>query len=332
MSGAAASGPRYWAPDPDGRLPRLLAVRRATDAGVQVRFYGHLEIGRDDEHAAPEAGLLLLADPTISRRHCAITQRASGECFIRDTSRNGTRVDGRRLVPNVETELRGGAVIAVGGFELVLVGGEEAGAGAKGADPVSTIPLPNRLIATVLVGDIRDYTGLVRRALSEELQRAVTGLFDELGRAVVAQGGTVKEYQGDAILAFWEGDAGGAQAARACRGALALLPLAREIARQPARWPFRDHPLEVDFALATGLVLLDSFGKGQPTGLSMMGEPVVRAFRIEKFADASTGSIVTCAATREAAGGAFRFRDLGERVAKGFDRPDRVFALLGPAP
>jgi class 3 adenylate cyclase len=327
----ASSGPRYWAPDPDGRLPRSLAAKLANGEEVQYRFYGHLEIGRDDEQASPEPGLLLLPDPTVSRRHCAITQRAGGQCFVRDMSRNGTRVDGRRLVPNVETQLSCGAAIAIGGFEFVLVGEDATGAHAKGVDSVSTIPLPTRAIATVLVGDIRAYTVLVRKALSDQLQQSVTRLFDDLGQSVVAHGGTVKEYQGDAVLAFWEGDARGAQAIRACRAALALEPLAREIAQHPSRWPFPDHPLEMDFALATGLVLIDSFGKGQPTGLSMMGEPVVRAFRIEKFANAVTGSIVVCAETREAAREGFRFRDLGEQMAKGFDRPDRVFALLGPA-
>lgn len=330
MIQVATSEPRYWAPDPDGRLPRVLAVKLAGGREVRCQFYGHLEIGRDDEHAAPEPGLLLLADPTVSRRHCAITQRPGGQCFVRDMSRNGTRVDGRRLVPNVETELRCGAPIAVGGYELVLVGDDASTTQGSGAESISTIPLPNRVIATVLVGDIRDYTGLVRKVLSDELQQAVTGLFDDLAQGVLAHGGTVKEYQGDAILAFWEGDAGGGQAIRACGAALALEPLAREIARRPSRWPFRDHPLQMDFALATGLVLIDSFGKGQPTGLSMMGEPVVRAFRIEKLANGVTGPIVTCAETRAAARGAYRFRDLGEQLAKGFDRPDRVFALLGP--
>lgn len=332
VSAGAPTEPRYWAPDPDGRLPRILSVKLAGGREVRYRFYGRVEIGRDDEHASPEPGLLLLADPTVSRRHCVITQRPGGQCSVRDTSRNGTRVDGRRLVPNVETELRCGAGIAVGGFELVLIPDDAAAAEPTGVGSVSTFPLPNRVIATVLVGDIRDYTGLVRKALCDELQRAVTGLFDDLAQAVLAHGGTVKEYQGDAILAFWEGDAGGGQAIRACGAALALEPLAREIARRPSRWPFRDHPLEMDFALATGLVLIDSFGKGRPTGLSMMGEPVVRAFRIEKLASGQTGPIVACAETREAARGAYRFRDLGEQLAKGFDRPDRVFALLGPGP
>lgn len=330
MNQAAPSGPRYWDPDPDGRLPRFLAVKLASGAEVRYRFFGHLEIGRDDDGASPEPGLLLLVDPTVSRRHCAITQRAGGQCFVRDMSRNGTRVDGRRLAPNVETELPCGASIAVGGFELVLVADDAARVDAK-VESISTIPLPTRVIATVLVGDIRNYTVLVRNALSGQLQQAVTRLFDDLGQSVLAHGGTVKEYQGDAILAFWEGDARGGQAIRACQAALALEPLACEIARDRSRWPFPDHPLEMDFALATGLVLIDSFGKAQPTGLSMMGEPVVRAFRIEKLANGLTGSNVTCAETRAAAREAFRFRDLGEQLAKGFDRPDHVFALLGPA-
>ena len=61
----------------------------------------------------------------------------------------------------------------------------------------------------------------------------------------------------------------------------------------------------------------------------MIGAPVVRAFRIEKFADDATGSIVACAATVERAGSGFAFRDLGERLAKGFDRAERIYALTG---
>jgi class 3 adenylate cyclase len=63
----------------------------------------------------------------------------------------------------------------------------------------------------------------------------------------------------------------------------------------------------------------------------MVGEPVVRAFRLEKFADRSTGPILVCRTTRERAGDGFRFRDLGERLAAGFEAPEPIYALLGPA-
>jgi class 3 adenylate cyclase len=196
-------------------------------------------------------------------------------------------------------------------------------------DGMNTIPRTQRCIATVLVGDITDYTVLMREALSEALQRGVNALYQALSSEVLASGGTVKEFQGDAILAFWEGDASGRQAVKACQAALRLDALARRLAGDRRVWPLEDRPLSMDWALSTGLVLLDSLGKAGPGGLSMMGEPVVRAFRLEKFADAATGRILACRATREAAGDAFEWRELGERHAKGFERPDLVFGLAG---
>ena len=49
-------------------------------------------------------------------------------------------------------------------------------------------------------GDIRDYTVLVRRVLSPVLQRSVSRVFEILTSEVIALGGTVKEYPGDAVL------------------------------------------------------------------------------------------------------------------------------------
>jgi class 3 adenylate cyclase len=323
----SAGGLRYEPAPADDREEKALVCVAGGPPG-RFPFHRRLEIGRDDPERRLEPGLLLLPDPTVSRHHCVVTQRPNGHCLVRDVSRNGTRLDGRRLVPNVETEWNVGSVITVGSRAFALIGSAPARAESSSAG-VATVPHADRAIATVLVGDIHDYTVLVRKALSEELQRAVRGLFERLTAAVAAAGGTVKEFQGDAILAFWEGDASGRQAIAACRAALALDGLALEIAADRACWPFPDLPLRMDWALATGLVLIDSFGGGQPNALSMMGEPVVRAFRIEKHATAETGRIVTCRATREVADGAFAFRDLGEQSAKGFEGSDRVFALLG---
>jgi class 3 adenylate cyclase len=59
----------------------------------------------------------------------------------------------------------------------------------------------------------------------------------------------------------------------------------------------------------------------------MIGEPIVAAFRLEKFANAKTGWILACPETSRMAGPMFEFRDLGRMQAKGFDKPDHVFAL-----
>jgi class 3 adenylate cyclase len=272
--------------------------------------------------------VLLIPEPTVSRRHCVVRLAADGRCYARDVSRNGTRLDGRRMVPNLEVEIRPGQVLTIGAqVELVLEAPKDANV-AAGAPPVTTtLGVSGTCIATVLVGDIRDYTVLVRRAPPAELQQSVNRVFEILNAAVTKHQGTVKEYQGDAVLAFWEGDFNGAQAVAACGAALALDRLAGAIAADASVWQLRDFPLRIDWALATGPVVLDSFGGAQPTGLSLVGEPVVLAFRLEKFATDATGRILTCPVTRGMARERFVFRDLGLMHAKGFDEPDHVFAL-----
>lgn len=330
MTGTAApAGLRYRAPAPDGGEPASLTPWPESSAAPRFPFWTRLEIGRDDGKRPEEPGLLLVADATVSRQHCLITRRADGRCRLRDLSRNGTRLDGRRLVPNVETDLRPGQTLTVGDSRsFVLLGAPQASLVAAGGASMVTVSHPDRVVATVVVGDIKDYTVLSRRDLSEETLRAVRRLFEALTALVLRLGGTVKEYQGDAVVAFWEGDASGAQAVRALHAARQLDALACRIAEDPRLWPVRDHPLEMHWALATGMVLIDSVGEHQALGLSMMGEPVVRAFRLEKLAGPGTGRILACRATRALAGDALPFRDLGDMSAKGFDRPDRVFALV----
>ena len=225
-----------------------------------------------------------------------------------------------------------GQTVEVAAGLVLQLGGEVAPASAIDERAVGgTVVAPNFTIATVLVGDIRDYTVMVRRAPPVELQQSVGRVFEALAREVVRHGGTVKEYQGDAIFAFWEGPMDGRQAISGCRAALALNAHAQDIASDAHVWDVPGFHLGMDWALATGPVIIDSIGGAhQRAGLSMIGEAVVRAFRIEKFASHDTGPILACETTWQLASPHFRFASLGEKHAKGFDHPDRVYALLGP--
>jgi class 3 adenylate cyclase len=310
--------------------PRKFLVARPDD-GEELRFafYERVEIGRHKDGRNPAPGLLAIDEPTISRRHCVITQTQDGRCYVRDVSRNGTRIDGRRLVPNVEFEIQVGQTLGLGtGLEFRLDGPLPQPSEARSSETFTT-GMPASTVATIVVGDIRDYTVLVRRAPTEELQHSVSRVFDLLSEDVVRLGGTVKEYQGDALFAFWERGEGGDHAVDACSAVLELDRRARQIAEDASVWQVDDFRLEMDWALATGDVAIDTFGGSHPTGLSMVGEPVVAAFRLEKFANEETGRIVACSVTQKLASTKFHFRDLGEMQAKGFDQPYRVFALLG---
>ncbi len=324
-----ATGLRYATALPAGAALVELVANTGTADEQRIPFSGVLEIGRDEEDRQPIPGLLLIADPAVSRRHCLIARSADGRWYVRDVSRNGTRVAGRRLVPNIETEIWPGQTLTVGSLQFTF----ESRAAATGSGPCTcardTDAVPTQTIATVLVGDIGDYTGLVRRVASPVLQRSVSRVFEILTSEVGELGGTVKEYPGDAVLAFWEGAPDGTQTSAACRAALALDRLARGIAADPTVWEVADFPLLMDWALATGPVLIHTFGGAHPQGLSLVGEPVVLAFRLEKLAGEDLGTILTCGRTRALAGTAFAFRDLGEIAPKGFHPRSHVYALLG---
>ncbi len=319
---------RYTPPPPGPYRMKYLVAQEGRGAQQPYGFCNHLELGRDGPERELLPGLLLIDDPTVSWRHCILTQSVDGRCFVRDVSRNGTRLDGRRLMPNIETEIRVGQILSLGTERRFLVAGDPAvDVGLATAGEGWTVGMAGCTMVTVLVGDIRDYTGLVRRALAVELQKSVGRLFEILTAGVSEHAGTVKEYPGDAVVAFWEGDISGKQAVSACAAALALDRLVRRLAADPEVWALPDFSLQMDWGLATGVVSIATLGGSRPTGLSMIGHPIVLASRLEKFVNDNTGHILVCRATRDMACAAFAFRDLGEMWAKGFDRADHVFAL-----
>ncbi len=318
----------YCAPPATRHPSKRLVVDNGLSNGVSFTFFDHIEIGRDKE-GGDAPGLLLVKDPTVSSRHCVITQDPDGRCFVRDTSRNGTRLNGRRLSPNLKTELKIGQILSIGkGLELRLEGEAPTQAPFEQEPTDGTLGVSNPTPVTVLVGDIRDYTGLVQRAAASEVQDSVGRVFEQLERAVVKLGGTLKEFQGDAIFAFWEAGSTENYAVDACRAALALDRLVEEMADDRSIWQVEGFSLHMDWALATGIVMISGYGSEGALGLSMVGETVVLAFRIEKFADESTGPIIACPITKKMASESFVFNDIGSKKAKGFENSHELFSLV----
>ena len=292
-------------------------------------FARRLEIGRWTGEREGTEGVLLIHDATVSSHHCVVSVEG-GICCVRDTSRNGTWVDGRRLVPNVKVRIRRGQVLSLGDGNEFVLEGQASGSGLLGKYPSArggTAVNCEATEVTILVGDIRDYTRLVACFSARAVQAGLSRVFRQLEAEVGEYGGSVKEYEGDAIFSFWEERPGVSHTASACRAALALHDIAQHLATEPGIWDL-PVPLQLDWALATGPVVVTSHGEYSPMGLSMIGASVPLAFRLEKLANEDTGPIVTCERTRELAGDAFEFRDLGHRPVKGLETPPRVFALL----
>ncbi|MFL6013659.1 MAG: adenylate/guanylate cyclase domain-containing protein, partial [Gaiellaceae bacterium] len=58
-----------------------------------------------------------------------------------------------------------------------------------------------RKLATVLFVDLVDSTGLVAGADPEVVRQRVNSYFENVSRCIVAHGGTVEKFAGDAVMA-----------------------------------------------------------------------------------------------------------------------------------
>lgn len=325
---------RYREPDAGGMSAKVLIANHGSPKQRRLIFYERVEIGRDPQVPNFPPGKILVGDRAVSRQHCVVTQKGDGRCFVRDVSSNGTRIDGRRLVPNVETEIFVGSVLTVGlDTEFVFDTQEDSestqdGSDAYGGGATMRVQLEPSEV-TVLVGDIHSYTQLVQKAPSRELQDSVARVFQRLEREIRRFGGMLKEYQGDAIFAYWDSGPSPDHAADACRAALELSRLMPSLADDPNVWNVPGFPLGMDWSLASGEVVVETIGGDRPTGLSMIGEPVVLAFRLEKLASEATGNIVVAESTWSAAKERFEFEDRGTAQVAGFEAPQRYFSLRG---
>jgi class 3 adenylate cyclase len=322
---------RYRTPGGDGPAPFALVAGEGSDE-QRFPFRDRIEIGRLEVGAPELEGRLLIDDPAVSSRHCVVLRGSDGRLFACDTSRNGTRLDGTRLMPNREQEIRPGQTLSLGpGLTFRLVEEEGARDLDEAVRPASrsTLVQPSSQDLSVVVGDVRGYTSLLGSVPGESLQEAVARAFARLGRTVRSLGGQVKEFQGDSILAFWEPTGGMSTAVSACRAVLELTRDVEAMSADAECWPFRDRPLQMDWAVTTGNVSVQVLGEDRPEELSMVGEAVVLAYRLEKAANDLTGSPLTCERTRAEAAEWFQFRDAGEMALAGFARPIRAFQLLG---
>jgi class 3 adenylate cyclase len=329
---ALTDGLFSYLPPVSGDLPpKRLVVEGGDEDGTEFTFYDRVEMGRFKSDRQT-VGRLFVRDSTVSSRHCVITQRPDERCFIRDLSRNGTRVDDRRLSPNLRTEIKVGQVISVGqGQRFRLEGDSPADMLSILEEEDLTLAQSDVAMVTVLVGDIRNYTTMVQDVAPSDLEESVGRVFRRLEHGVLELGGTLKEFQGDAIFAFWEKDSSPDHAVEACRAALRLHGLTKSLGRDSSVWCVDGVPLEMDWALATGPVVMRGYGGEHAVGLAMVGEPVVLAFRIEKLASEGLGHIIACPRTQEMATDVFSFKKLGPRRVKGFEREFELFSLTGEA-
>lgn len=186
---------------------------------------------------------------------------------------------------------------------------------------------------SVLFADVRGFTGISEGLDAEALIRFVNRLFTPLSGAILAKGGTIDKYMGDAVMAFWNAPLADPDHARnACRAALAMLAaleaLNRELGAEAARAGTEHRPVRLGIGINTGRCCVGNLGSEQRFDYSAIGDDVNVASRLEGLCKAYQVPVVIGEATAAAAGD-LAILELETTAVRGKQARMRVFALLG---
>jgi adenylate cyclase len=200
----------------------------------------------------------------------------------------------------------------------VLASGREARLGAE------------RRELTVLFSDIAGFTTVVESTPPDVVLAALGAYLDGMNEAIALHRGTVCQYLGDGIMAFWGAPEPMADhAARACRGALAMQANAQRLVSEAGD---NGHPsLPTRIGLDTGEVMVGNIGASDRFNYGILGDTVNTAARLESLNKQYGTRIVVGARTAELAGDGFLFRPLDRVRVRGKQRPVVVHELLAEA-
>ncbi|HXF72535.1 MAG TPA: adenylate/guanylate cyclase domain-containing protein [Actinomycetota bacterium] len=199
------------------------------------------------------------------------------------------------------------------------------------ADRLATQPgaaiEPQEVEVTVLFSDIRGFSTLAEQLPARDVAAVVGRHLQAMAEVVLAHGGTIDKFQGDAVMAvFGAPDPQPDHAERALRCALAMQ--ARQEELNAEGWGVPGLPrLRVGIGVNTGLVIAGTVGGGGRLEYTVVGDAVNVASRLQ--AEAGGGEIVAAASTVAAAPG-IPTEPVGSRHVKGRGEPVEVFRVRIP--
>src|SRR5262249_52849253 len=186
---------------------------------------------------------------------------------------------------------------------------------------------------SIMFCDVRGFTSLAERFDAQGLTRFMNEYLTGMTDAVLAHGGTIDKYIGDAVMAFWNAPLDDADhARRAGRAALAMIDALHALnadwrARAQARGE-ADADVRIGIGLATGECCVGNFGSIHRFDYSVMGDPVNLASRLEGATKFYQVDILAAQATRERAAD-LAWLEVDALRGKGKSEIVRVHALAG---
>ncbi len=273
---------------------------------------------------------LPLQDSRASRQHAVIRLQSDQTHYLIDLgSGNGTFLNGRRVT--IPSALKSGDEIQVANCRIQFtdLSTESSILQRPSPDEMRTQLEFTTETISILVVDIRNYTGLSEAIPAEDLSRIIGGWFKDVGQIIEQNGGSIDKFIGDAVMAFWlkaktEGNT---------NHVIGPLKSSREMVRLARSYheklvsQYPDFGFSIGCGINTGKAILGSVGVDSLRTFTAVGDSVNVAFRMESLCKELKHPIVLSEEVKNAAGEEFEFEDLGPQRVKGKSHDLRVFTL-----
>jgi adenylate cyclase len=186
-------------------------------------------------------------------------------------------------------------------------------------------------VVTVLFSDIRGFTTLSEKLSAHEVVEMLNAYFTRTCEPILAQGGTLDKYIGDAVMAVFGSTVPYPDHAR--RGLKAALGMQKE-AEAFKEWMLKRFPdrglaeFRIGVGLYTGEALVGNIGAPKRLEFATIGDTVNAASRLEGVTKEMKVVVAAAESTVKAAGEGVRVGKIETMTVKGRAEPIRVYEIL----
>lgn len=276
-----------------------------------------------------ETKRIIVDDPFISRDHAVVSRRAS-HLRIADTSKNGTWINDVRVTAGSSHSLENGDIIKVGIASFRVFCTETTSQNEKYRLPINgTVIIPTKVVVTNLVADVRGFSGFSQDHDSNQVYALMNEIISRFNPITEKFKGTIKDYAGDAVYAFWD-HTGGPQnhrAVLACRAAIKQTQIFEQIRKNLASENPAVENMRMGWGITTGKVTMAHYGS-RAVDLALVGDCTNLAFRLSGIANKDLREkIVICSQTANLIRNTLSVIDLGDVNTRGRSGKEHVFGL-----
>jgi adenylate cyclase len=184
--------------------------------------------------------------------------------------------------------------------------------------------LKNELLdATVLFIDVCGFTAITEQVPANDVVKLLNGLFDKIVKEIIAQGGHVDKFMGDAVMAVFRGDFHLDRAIDAALASKEQISRLEEITAGD-----RKYKPEISIGINSGEMVSGNIGSESLRRLdyTVIGDVVNLAQRLQSTAKA--GQIIITEETYHKAKESFSCEKIGEVVLKNKAKPVTIYQVI----